>query len=349
LKRYEIESLLKTFLIFFVLLEILLAINFVQEYRSSVKQLSEKISIEMKLCAYTMQCDGLDTDFVRRDKDLEENILYNKKNIGFYTYYKVPKTPKYLMKVSYPHKRYMELVSTIKIAVIKKFLIYSIIAFIVTLIFAFYALRPLRQAIMLNEEFVKDILHDFNTPISSMRINFKMLQKEIGTNQKMERIENNIETILTLQNNLQIFLKGLHNQADRFDLQAVIKHRIAYFETLYNDIEYTYDIESTFVITNKDAFVRIIDNLLSNAGKYNKTNGTVKVFMHFNKLIIEDTGVGIKNPSKIFTRYYKEQDRGIGIGLHIVKKLCDELHIDIKVKSKEGEGTQMILDLSSIV
>jgi signal transduction histidine kinase len=165
----------------------------------------------------------------------------------------------------------------------------------------------------------------------------------------MERIENNIETILTLQNNLQIFLKGLHNQADRFDLQAVIKHRIAYFETLYNDIEYTYDIESTFVITNKDAFVRIIDNLLSNAGKYNKTNGTVKVFMHFNKLIIEDTGVGIKNPSKIFTRYYKEQDRGIGIGLHIVKKLCEKLNIAISLKSQYQVGTEFNFVLSKIV
>jgi len=331
------------------MLEVLLSLNFIQEYKSSVKQLSEKISMEMKLCAYTMQCEGLYTDFINRDKNLEENILYKTPSMDFYTYYKVPKTPKYLMKVSYPNKRYRELVSSIKISIIKKFLLYSIIAFFVTLLFAFYALRPLRQAIMLNEEFVKDILHDFNTPISSMRINFKMLKKEIGTNQKMERIENNIETILTLQNNLQIFLKGLHNQADRFDLQAVIKHRIAYFETLYNDIEYTQQVDSTFVITNKDAFVRIIDNLLSNAGKYNKTNGKVKVFMHFNKLIIEDTGVGIKNPSKIFTRYYKEQDRGIGIGLHIVKKLCDELHISIKVQSREGEGTQMILDLSSIL
>jgi signal transduction histidine kinase len=215
--------------------------------------------------------------------------------------------------------------------------------------FAFYSLRPLREAIMLNEEFVKDILHDFNTPISSMRINFKMLKKEIGINQKIQRIENNIETILTLQNNLQIFLKGLHNQADRFDLQQIIANRISYFETLYRDIEYSSDLDSLFVITNKDAFIRIIDNLLSNAGKYNKTDGTVRVYMVHNKLIIEDTGVGIKNPSKIFSRYYKEQDRGIGIGLHIVKKLCDELHLAIKVKSKENEGTKMILDLSSIV
>jgi len=347
LKRYEVESLLKTFVIFFILFEILLSINFIQEYRSRIHQLKEKISIDMKLCAYTMQCDELYTDFVERNPDLEENVLYKKKD--FYSYYKVPKTPKYLMKVTYPIKKYRKLVGEIKTSVINRFLLYTLFSIIITIMFAFYALRPLRQAILLNEEFVKDILHDFNTPISSMRINFKMLKKELGSNQKIDRIENNIETILTLQNNLQIFLKGLHNQADRLELKSIIKSRISYFQALYRDIEYISEVDNTFIITNKDAFIRILDNLLSNAGKYNKTNGQVKVFMHSNKLIIQDTGIGIKNPSKIFTRYYKEQDRGIGIGLHIVKKLCDELHIPIKVKSKENEGTQMILDLSSVV
>ena len=347
MKRYEVESLLKTFLIFFVLLEILLTINFFQEYHNRIHGLEEKMSVDMKLCAYTMQCDGLYTDFIERDLEIEENILYKDKD--FYSYYRVPKTPKYLLKVVYPQKRYKGLARDVRLSIINKFLLYTFFAFIVTLMFAFYSLRPLREAIMLNEEFVKDILHDFNTPISSMRINFKMLKKEIGVNQKIQRIENNIETILTLQNNLQIFLKGLHNQADRFDLQQVMINRISYFETLYRDIEYNSELDSSFVITNKDAFIRIIDNLLSNAGKYNKANGSVKIYMVQNKLIIEDTGVGIKNPSKIFSRYYKEQDRGIGIGLHIVKKLCDELRLSIKVKSKENEGTKMIVDLSSIV
>jgi K+-sensing histidine kinase KdpD len=51
----------------------------------------------------------------------------------------------------------------------------------------------------------------------------------------------------------------------------------------------------------------------------------------------------------VFDRYYKEQDRGIGIGLHIVKKLCDELRVPIKIKSKENQGTAIILNLSKII
>ena len=328
-------------------MEILLAINFWQEYQKDIKQLEENIKLEMKLCAYSLQCDGLFTDFVDNDRQREKNTLY--KNIDFYSYYQVPTSKKYLMKITYPIKKYNKLKLQLKYDVIKKFALYTMISIIVTLLFAFYALRPIRQAILLNEEFVKDILHDFNTPISSMKINFKMLKKEIGTNQKIERIETNIETILSLQNNLQIFLKGLRNQADRFDIQPLVKNRISYFQTLYSSVTYISEVKTTIVITNKDAFTRILDNLLSNAGKYNKPDGKVIVYMEHNKLIVEDTGSGIKNPSMIFTRYYKEQDRGIGIGLHIVKKLCDELHLKIKVKSQEGEGTKMIVDISAIV
>jgi two-component system, OmpR family, sensor kinase len=65
-------------------------------------------------------------------------------------------------------------------------------------------------------------------------------------------------------------------------------------------------------------------------------------------LNIIDSGKGIKNPKRIFERFYKEQDRGIGIGLHIVKKLCDELGIKIGVQSILESGTTFSLDLSKL-
>jgi signal transduction histidine kinase len=182
-----------------------------------------------------------------------------------------------------------------------------------------------------------------------MRINFKLFKREIGENQKIERLENNIQTILSLQNNLQIFLKGIPAQAEEFNLKEVLEKRIKYFKILYPDIKYNLSLEKTILRTNKDAIVRIIDNLLSNAGKYNKSNGKVLIYLKDKSLYIEDTGKGIREPSRIFDRYYKEQDRGIGIGLHIVKKLCDELHIVVKVKSRSEEGTIFILDLHKLL
>jgi signal transduction histidine kinase len=328
-------------------LEILLAINFWHEYQVKKLEIEEKIHVEMKLCAYTIQCDGLSTDFVDRDKDKEENILYQ--DGDFYSYFKVPTVEKYLMKVVYPKASFIHRVVQLESKIKRTFLIYTLFAAFVSFLFAMYALTPLRKALRLNEEFVKDILHDFNTPISSMKINLSLFKREIGENQKIHRLENNIESILALQNNLQVFLKDIPSQSEQFSLETLVQNRIVYFMALYADIDYDCAVENCILETNKDAFTRILDNLLSNAGKYNRSKGKVRLNLNGTLLSIEDTGKGIKSPSKVFKRYYKEQDRGIGIGLHIVKKLCDELHIGIKIESNIQKGTTVLLDISKVI
>ena len=347
MKRYERESFLKSFLIFLVLLEVLLAINFWNEYQIKKVEIEDKIHIEMKLCAFTLQCEGLTTDFVDKDENKEENILYQ--DGGFYSYFKVPTSDKYLMKVMYSKENYLLKVEKLENKLYRKFGFFSIFAAFVSLLFSMYSLMPLQKALRLNEEFVKDILHDFNTPISSMRINLKIFKREIGENKKIQRLENNIQSILSLQENLRIFLKGVPAQSERFSLKELVYSRIHYFEVLYPDVTYNMDIDKMTLKTNKDAFTRILDNLLSNAGKYNIENGEVYIVLQGSNLTIKDTGKGIKHPSKVFDRYYKEQDRGIGIGLHIVKKLCDELTIPVHIESKQNEGTQIELNLSRVI
>ena len=347
MKTYEAESLAKSFLIFFLLLEVLLSINTWYEYGVQKTALEEKIKDRMRLCAYTIECEGMQTDFVDRSKGKEENLLY--RNGGsLYSYFTVPKAEKHLMKVIYPKQRYEAAVEKLKNEFIHKLLLYTLFSAAVSFLFALYALMPLRRALRLNEEFVKDILHDFNTPLSSMKINLKLFRKEVGESAKIARLENNIETMLSLQENLQTFLKGMQTQTEVFDIASLIHERIPYFEVLYPDIIYHTELSPLKVQANRDAFVRIVDNLLSNAGKYNKPDGQVLVTMEGTLLKIEDTGKGIAHPEKVFGRYYKEQERGIGIGLHIVKKLCDEMRIAVEISSRQGEGTIFSLDLSRV-
>ena len=347
MKTYELESLFKSFFIFFLLLEILLVINFWNEYQVKKLEIEDKIHIEMKICAFTLECKGLTTDFVDKEKDREENILY--KDGDFYAYFSVPTVKKSLMKVMYARTQYVPRIERLKNRLYKRFLFYSIFAALVSLLFSIYTLFPLSRALHLNEEFVKDILHDFNTPISSMLINLKIFKKEIGENEKIRRLENNIQSILSLQDNLRVFLKSTPAQYEKFSLQTLVKDRVHYFRVLYPNLNYDMQIPSIKMHTNKDAFIRIIDNILSNAGKYNSADGHVNIVFENHNLLISDTGKGIKNISKVFDRYYKEQDRGIGIGLHIVKKLCDELMISIHIQSKQMKGTKITLDLTHVL
>jgi signal transduction histidine kinase len=104
-------------------------------------------------------------------------------------------------------------------------------------------------------------------------------------------------------------------------------------------------------LVEKKFFTRIVDNLLSNASKYNKQKGKVSVIFNERQKSLEiiDTGKGIKNPKRVFERFYKEHERGVGIGLHIVKKLCDELEIVIYLDTVLGEGTVVKLELQNII
>ena len=91
--------------------------------------------------------------------------------------------------------------------------------------------------------------------------------------------------------------------------------------------------------SNEDALRRILDNLLSNACKYNKAQGSVTVRLNVEGFSIVDSGIGIKDRQKVFERFYKEGERGLGIGLHIVKKLCETLGFDISLNSSpEGSS-----------
>ena len=105
-------------------------------------------------------------------------------------------------------------------------------------------------------------------------------------------------------------------------------------------------MQEVVIQSNRSGVERIIDNILTNACKYNKKKGSVYIIIENKKLIIEDTGIGIKNINNIFQRYYKENDRGLGIGLNIVKQLCDILNVDINIKSELDKGTKVTLVFS---
>ena len=252
------------------------------------------------------------------------------------------------MSLEFNAKKYEKELEKLRNQAIWNFSLTLSVILLLSIIFSIYALYPLRNALLLTQEFIKDILHDFNTPLASLRLNSAMLQREIGENEKVTRIEQSVQNILNLQLHLRSYLHNHALQKESFDLHSIIKEQLHMLEKNYPHIHFSLDISSTNLRTNKEAFTRIINNLITNAAKYNKQNGSVHIVYENKNLKIIDSGKGIQKPKHIFDRFYKEQDRGIGIGLHIVKKLCDELGITISVKSALNKGTQITLELSKI-
>jgi len=274
-------------------------------------------------------------------------MLYKTKE-GLKSFYPIPRSKKYIMSISTKKQNYKAQIQQIKNKTIWNFLAILGVIALLSVIFSFYALSPLRNALRLTQEFIKDILHDFNTPLASLRLNTSMLKDEFQDNKKIQRIEQSVQTVLRLQSHLKSYLKNHKQQNEEFVLDDIVEDIIKILQINYPDITFSQNTNNTKLFTNKEAFQRIINNIVSNAAKYNKQNGYVNIEVKNSKIYITDTGVGIKNPKKIFERFYKEQQRGIGIGLHIVKKLSEELGIKIEVKSKIGEGTTFVLNISSL-
>ena len=349
MRRVEVESFVKSFILFSTSMGLLIGTLFYLNTNREIKTLEETLFAQMRVCSYDLKCEQFHIDFVPKAKQI--NYTLYKEQDGLSGYFPIPGSDTFVMQIHLDKEHYQEKISALKQDAYLRFIGTMFIVFILSAIFSVYVLYPLRNALVLTQEFIKDILHDFNTPLGSLRLNSAMLKKEIGENKKLSRIEESVQNVLDLQENLRSYLHNHQQQKERFLLKELLVTRVHLLEKSFNHLQFNIAVDETVLETNKPAFTRILDNLLSNAAKYNTSNGSV--ILHYDKqsssLKIIDTGKGIKNPKRIFERFYKEQERGIGIGLHIVKKLCDELGIKIHVESQDKEGTTFTLSLQRLL
>ena len=347
MKKVEKEALFKSFMLFFFSQALLLSALFYLNFQKEKQTLDEQIFSKMRICSFSLHCKDYKIDFVAK-KDYELYRLY-KESDKLSAYFTIPGSQKNYLRIYLQKQKYKKMLQKIEKEMLVEYVFFLFVSAFLSFFFALYALKPLRDALHLTEEFIKDILHDFNTPISTLRLNIAMLKNQLGESPKIRRVENAVQNILNLQLNLRSYLHTHVSQKEEFDLFELIKERVEAVSINYKEIRYSVKPIQCKLYTNKDAFVRIVDNLLSNAGKYNKKDGKVFIRCENEFLIIEDTGKGIKNPKRVFDRFYKEQERGIGIGLHIVKKLCDELDIDIFLESEVNLGTTFKLNLQKLI
>jgi len=348
LKKVESESFFKSFSLFFLSLGVLVSFLFVFEYRQMKHDMEEKILTQMKVCSFDLKCEQFEIGFAK----LESRNLFKlfKNGNTLYAFFPIPRSDTYAMKLTLSPERYTIRVETLQSKLLHDYAIVMVGIMFLAALFSWYSLRPLRRALHLTEEFSKDILHDFNTPLASLRLNVRMLKCPESEAKKIQRIEQSVETILALQENLRSYLEEHQLQKETFDTARLVEERVSLIRKIYPHIRFEAQLPKLEIVTNPDAFTRVIDNLLSNAAKYNTERGRVNIILDpsTSRLTVEDTGKGIAHPERVFERFYKEQDRGIGIGLHIVKKLCDAMDIAISLNSTVGVGTTFILDLRKL-
>jgi len=240
----------------------------------------------------------------------------------------------------------------------KDIALYGAIAFILFLLFGLYLaklfLKPMRDSIMLLDRFIKDTTHELNTPLSAILANIEMMDTDVmveKNKKKLDRINIAAKTVSTLYKDLTYLTleQEKQNEDEVLDIKEIIKDRVEYFDILARSKQITFQLSLTdaTIVMDRRKFTRVIDNLISNAIKYNKRNGEIRIVLERNRLTVSDTGIGIAEEKIpfMFDRYlrFNSSEGGFGVGLSIVKKILDEYNIAISVESKEGKGTRMVM------
>ncbi len=205
---------------------------------------------------------------------------------------------------------------------------------------------------------VKETLHELNIPISTIKMNTQMLEKNIDNKQaikRLNRIKLASNELLKLYENMEYQIKKEIDRVDStiFDLENTVLKSLEKFDDLKRDIKIDVDIQKVDLKTDLNGFEKVLDNLISNALKYNLSkNGIIKISYKETNLSIFNTGkeIDTKNLFVIFDRYFQEDTSkdGCGIGLSMVKEFCDKNRIAIKIEPKEN-GNNFILNLKNII
>jgi len=199
------------------------------------------------------------------------------------------------------------------------------------------ALKPMKESISKLDKFAKDLIHDLNTPLTSIKLNMKLLQRVQGVKEQKSaiRLSKSVHEISELHDNLTLLLEEETFQIESFNICEVVVDVMQTHKQIYPNLHFLQECEEFSVRANKNAIRQILQNIISNACKYNAEHGFVKIYKNENILYIEDSGKGIKEPSKIFERSYSAEHSS-GIGLDIVKRLAlaMNLHIEVKTSSK---------------
>lgn len=214
----------------------------------------------------------------------------------------------------------------------------------------------LKQHYMLEEMNVllRESFHEIYTPLGLIKSSLSLLELEQEENEHLQNIKSSVQSLHSIYEDMYYAIKKEVRSypPEWIELEVFFEERIALFQAhmRYKKLScklFT-DIDSPMIHINKVELERLVDNLLSNAIKYAKHESfiQVKISPYEEKIRIKISNYAkkIQDVKKLFNELYREDHSvmGLGIGLSIVKKICDKYAIDIDVESDE-EITSFIL------
>ena len=247
----------------------------------------------------------------------------------------------------------------------------SSILFILVLATTFYLLIRLLKAEKLRrrdtEDFINNMVHEFQTPISNIKLSSNMLTKRLPNlkheemqlltiiKNENERLSDNMLKILNLNS-----INNCETLKENIDIHETIIYCTEIFKNSNNSFTLQLDAQNSNIKANPNQIEHFIINIIENGLKYSPNLQEITITTHntSNSIIIRisDKGIGIarENIDKIFDKYYRIDNqnihnvKGFGIGLAYVKEIIRNNGGTISVESSLGNGSTFVVELPII-
>jgi len=211
-------------------------------------------------------------------------------------------------------------------------------------------------------DLIAEFVHELRTPLASLSTATYLLLRPEMSREQTDQIVNNIHNeTLRLNSLASSFLDLARLESGRVQFR---KTRFSTADLIYEvrdvmmtkaqetDIQIRVDVPGDMPLleADRDKIKQVLLNLVSNAIKYNRPNGSVILLGDFTddeiSIVVQDTGLGIPEDAipNLFQKFFRVREHegkasGTGLGLSICKQIVQGHAGRIEVKSKMGVGT----------
>ena len=214
---------------------------------------------------------------------------------------------------------------------------------------------------MLRREFTANVSHELKTPLTGISGYAEMIETGIAKPEDVQdfagKIRKEALRLLGLVGDI-IRLSELDSaekeeDAEQVDLLELAEENVERLNPIADSmgVSVTVDGEPCYVTGSRKRLDELVFNLIDNAVRYNKTDGSVVVSVKNTEaniiFAVSDTGIGIPSEARdrVFERFYRvdksrsKRDGGTGLGLAIVKRVAMLYGAEIRLESEENVGT----------
>jgi len=235
-------------------------------------------------------------------------------------------------------------------------------------------IQELKDVATSKSDFLANMSHEIRTPMNAILGFIQILIKDEHDEEKLKKfkiINQSGKSLLRIINDILDFSKIDSNklliEKIPYNLKETVKHVVELFKAraTENSLSLILNIDENTpekILGDQVRVEQVLSNLISNAIKFSKKNGTITINLHYDELNssvlceVIDTGVGIsKNKvDDIFNAFTQEDSSttrkfgGTGLGLSISRALCELMGGAIGVKSKLDIGSTFYFTLNII-